>query len=135
MTTRREYLKMAAAGSAAIAVGGILPGFSARSYNRIAGANERIRLSSIGVNSRGNSLAQNFSKMETCEIIHVCDVDSRAITNCMEVIKDKQTLVPQGFGDFRKSLESKDIDALVIAAPDHWHAPASLIALQAGKHV
>jgi predicted dehydrogenase len=53
----------------------------------------------------------------------------------MEAIKDKQTLVPQGFGDFRKSLESKDIDALVIAAPDHWHAPASLLALQAGKHV
>jgi predicted dehydrogenase len=53
----------------------------------------------------------------------------------MEAIKDKQTTVPKGFEDFRKSLESKDIDALVIAAPDHWHAPASLLALQAGKHV
>jgi len=135
MTTRREYLKMAAAGSAAIAVGGILPGFSARSYNRIAGANERIRLSSIGVNSRGNSLAQNFSKMETCEIIHVCDVDSRAIEKCCSSVEKITGRKPTGFKDFRKSLESPDVDAVVIATPDNWHAPAAMLGMKAGKHV
>ena len=135
MTTRREYIKMTAAGSAAIAVGGILPGFSARSYNRIAGSNERIRLSSIGVNSRGHSLAQNFSKMGTCEVVHVCDVDSRAIEKCCNSVEKITSHKPAGYKDFRKSLESPDVDAVVIATPDNWHAPAAMLAMKAGKHV
>jgi predicted dehydrogenase len=53
----------------------------------------------------------------------------------MEELGTVQQIKPEGFKDFRKSLESKDIDALVIAAPDHWHAPAALLAMQAGKHV
>ena len=133
--SRRNFIKNTTIGTAALTVGGVLPGFSARSYSRIIGANNKILVSMMGVNSRGKALASNFASQENCDVAHICDVDSRAITNCMEAIKDKQTLVPQGFGDFRKSLESKDIDALVIAAPDHWHAPASLLALQAGKHV
>ena len=133
--SRRNFIKNTTIGTAALTVGGVLPGFSAKSYSRIVGANNKILVSMMGVNSRGKALASNFARQENCDVAHICDVDSRAITNCMEAIKDKQTLVPQGFGDFRKSLESKDIDALVIAAPDHWHAPASLLALQAGKHV
>ena len=133
--SRRNFIKNTTVGTAALTVGGVLPGFSARSYSRIIGANNKILVSMMGVNSRGKALASNFARQENCDVAHICDVDSRAITNCMEAIKDKQTLVPQGFGDFRKSLESKDIDAMVIAAPDHWHAPASLIALQSGKHV
>ena len=76
MTTRREYLKITAAGSAAFAIGGVVPGFSARSYGKIMGSNDRVRLSFIGVNSRGYSLAQNFAKLNTCEVVHICDVDS-----------------------------------------------------------
>jgi predicted dehydrogenase len=134
-TTRREYIKKSAAGSAAIAIGGVLPGFSARSYNQILGANERVRLSFIGVNSRGNSLASNFSKLATCEAIHVCDVDSRAILKCSSTIEKITGKKPLGFKDFRLSLESRDVDAVVIATPDNWHAPAAMLALKAGKHV
>ncbi len=133
--SRRNFIKNTTIGTTALTIGGVLPGFSARSYSRIVGANNKILVSMMGVNSRGKALASNFARQENCDVAHICDVDSRAITNCMEAIKDKQTLVSKGFGDFRKSLESKDIDAMVIAAPDHWHAPASLIALQAGKHV
>ena len=135
MTTRREYIKKTATASALFVMGGVLPGFSARSYNRIAGSNEKIRLTSIGVNSRGNSLAQNFSKMKTCEIIHVCDVDSRAIEKCSSGIEKITGHKPSGFKDFRKSLESRDIDAVVIATPDNWHAPAAMLAMKGGKHV
>jgi predicted dehydrogenase len=134
-SSRRDFIRKATLGTAAISVGGILPGFSAKSYSRIIGANNKIVVSMMGVNSRGKALASNFAIQKNCEVAHICDVDSRAITACMEAIKDRQTMIPKGFGDFRKSLESKDIDALVIAAPDHWHAPASLLALQAGKHV
>lgn len=134
-STRRNFIRKTMGTTAVVAMGGILPSFSAVSYKRIIGANERLRASIMGVNSRGKSLAQNFSSQPDCDVLHICDVDSRAITSCIEAIKDKQEIVPNGIRDVRKSLESKDIDLLVIAAPDHWHAPATLMALQAGKHV
>lgn len=133
--SRRDFIKKSVGASAAIVVGGVLPGNSALSYGRIVGANEKIRISVMGVNSRGNALARNFASQPNCEIAHVCDVDSRAIEKCIKGIGESQDIKVKGFGVFRKSLESKDIDAVVIAMPDHWHAPASLLAMQAGKHV
>lgn len=133
--SRRTFIKKTIGGTAAISVGGVLPAFSAKSYANVLGANDKIVIAMMGVNSRGTALAKNFARQENCEVAHICDVDSNAIAKCTEAIKDRQTRIPEGFVDFRKSLESKDIDALVIAAPDHWHAPASLLALQAGKHV
>ena len=135
LNTRRDFIKKSAGASAAIIAGGILPGYSASSYNRIFGSNERIIVSVMGVNSRGNALAGNFASQSNCEVAHICDVDSRAAEKCLKNVQEKQEAKAKGFGDFRKSLESKDIDAVVIAMPDHWHAPASLLAMQAGKHV
>ncbi len=119
----------------AAVAGSLLPHFSAKSYARIIGSNERIQVSVMGVNSRGDALAQNFAAQDNCDVIHICDVDRRAITKCLTNLKNRQTIEAKAYPDFRKSLESKDVDALVIAAPDHWHAPASLLAMQAGKHV
>lgn len=133
--SRRTFLKKAATSSGLVLAGGVLPQFSARSYAQIPGANERINASVMGVNSRGKALSQNFAAQSNCEVIHLCDVDRRAIESCQSAVEKRQERKPQGFGDFRKSLESADVDVLVIAAPDHWHAPAALLALQAGKHV
>ena len=134
--TRRKFIKTTLAGTAMVAAGGILPGFSSGSYNRILGSNETIRVSMMGVNSRGGALAQTFAGQPNCDVLHVCDVDRRAIEKCRKMLEGvQQGVQTTGFGDFRKSLESKDIDAMVIAAPDHWHAPAALLAIQAGKHV
>ncbi|MCF6332832.1 MAG: Gfo/Idh/MocA family oxidoreductase [Draconibacterium sp.] len=133
--SRRDFIKKSVAGSAVLMAGGILPGFSAESYRRIIGANGKIRASVMGVNSRGNALAQNFAFQKNCDVIHICDVDKRAIEKCVKNVRKIQEIEPLGFGDFRESLESKDIDLMVIATPDHWHAPAALLALQAGKHV
>ncbi|MCJ7467199.1 MAG: Gfo/Idh/MocA family oxidoreductase [Maribacter sp.] len=132
VNSRRNFIKK---GSMAVVAGSLLPHFSAKSYTRILGSNERIQVSIMGVNSRGNALAQNFSAQDNCDVIHVCDVDSRALSRCLTALKDRQTIEAKAFPDFRKSLESKDVDALVIAAPDHWHAPAALMGMQAGKHV
>ncbi len=133
--TRRNFIKKTAASSVLFVAGGVLPQFSAKSYANILGSNNKINVSMMGVNSRGNALAQNFASQDNCNVVHVCDVDSRAITKCLASLKERQTITAKPYTDFRKSLESKDIDALVIAAPDHWHAPASLIAMEAGKHV
>ena len=130
--SRRNFVKK---GALAAVAGSLIPHFSAKSYARIMGANERIHVSVMGVNSRGDALAQNFAAQSDCDVIHICDVDNRAITKCLTNLKNRQTITAKAHVDFRKSLESKDVDALVIAAPDHWHAPASLLALQAGKRV
>ena len=135
MNSRRAFIKKAATGTAVVTIGGVLPGFNARSYGNILGSNEKIRVSVMGVNSRGRALAMNFARQKNCEVRHICDVDSRAAEKCIESVSGIQELKPEAFVDFRKSLGNKDIDALVIAAPDHWHAPASLLAIQADKHV
>ena len=134
-TSRRDFLKKAGAGSALLAVGGALPGFSASSYNHIMGANDRINVVMVGVNSRGNSLARTFAQQTACEVATICDVDKRAIEKCVATVKAMQTRTPKGEKDLRKAFEDKQIDAAVIATPDHWHTPAALLALQAGKHV
>jgi len=135
MNSRRDFIKRTAGISIAATFGGILPGYSALSYRRIIGSNERIRVSVMGVNSRGFQLAGQFSGQKNCEVIHICDVDSRAIGKTIKNVYEIRGNKPTGFSDFRKSLESKEVDALVVAAPDHWHAPATLLGLKAGKHI
>ena len=137
MTTksRREFIKKTSAASVAVTVGATLPAFSAKSYGRILGANEKLNVSVMGVNSRGKALAKNFAQQKDCNVLHICDVDSRAIEKCQKEVASVQDIKTKGFGDFQESLEDKDIDAMVIATPDHWHASAALIAMQAGKHV
>jgi len=133
--SRRSFIKKSAAGVAAISVGGILPGFSARSYAAIAGANDRILVAVMGVNSRGKALSGTFARQENVDIIYVCDVDSRAEAACSDSIEKLGRKRPAACSDFRKALDDKAVDALVIAAPDHWHAPAAILASKAGKHV
>ncbi|AWI09837.1 Gfo/Idh/MocA family oxidoreductase [Ereboglobus luteus] len=134
-TTRRNFIKTTSTGAAALALGGILPQFSAASYAQIAGANKRVRVAVAGVNSRGRALAANFANQPGCEVACICDVDGRAIEKCLKSLASRTDKTPAAQRDFRRALEDKDIDALVIATPDHWHTPAALLALQAGKHV
>ena len=135
MTTRREFIKNVAIGTAAVSVGGVLPSFSAKSYNNIVGANDRIRMAAIGVNSRGNVLATGFAKETGCEVSHICDVDNRAMAKTISNVEKTAGNKPKGEKDIRKLMELKDIDAVIIATPEHWHAPAALMAMKAGKHV
>lgn len=132
---RRAFLKKAVMGAAAFSFGGVLPGFSARSYRHILGANDRINVAAMGVNSRGLAVSGNFARQENCEVMYVCDVDVRAADKCMAALEKIQKKRPRPSPDFRKALEDKDVDALIVTAPDHWHAPAAILACKAGKHV
>ncbi|HRO44720.1 Gfo/Idh/MocA family oxidoreductase [Agriterribacter sp.] len=133
--SRRNFIKKTVAGTTAFSLGGILPGFSAKSYANIMGANERIRVGVMGVNSRGLAVSSNFAVQTGCEVAYVSDVDSRAADKCMAAIEKLQQKRPKPAPDFRKALEDKNMDALIVTAPDHWHAPAALLACRAGKHV
>ena len=132
---RREFIKKAITGVAAVSVGGILPGFSPKSYGNILGANDRIKVAIMGVNGRGTALASNYASQSNCEVLYISDVDSRAAEKCIATIEPIQKKKPKAAPDFRKALEDKNLDALVVAAPDHWHAPAAILACKAGKHV
>lgn len=135
MTTRREFIKKAAIGTTLVSIGGALPGFSAKSYKNIIGANDKIRVAAIGVNARGNALAEGFAKENGCEVAYVCDVDKRAMEKCIANVQKIAGNTPKGEKDIRRLLETRDIDAVLIATPEHWHAPGALMAMQAGKHV
>ncbi|MGM9512311.1 Gfo/Idh/MocA family protein [Larkinella sp. GY13] len=136
MEKRREFIKKIAAGSASLAVGGTAFGFSAKSYNRIIGANELVRVATIGVNSRGNSMGGTIAGQKNAEVATVCDVDERTIPKAIATIKKvKSTASPKSEKDCRKVMEDKSIDAIYIATPDHWHAPLTIMGCQAGKHV
>jgi predicted dehydrogenase len=97
-------------------------------------ASDRIAAAVMGVNSRGNELAKAFARTGA-DVRYICDVDSRAVEQTVADVTAMQDQSPAGVTDFRRALEDPSLDALVIAAPDHWHAPATLLALQAGKHV
>jgi predicted dehydrogenase len=100
-----------------------------------------VRVGIMGVNGRGNALAQSFARIAGSEVTYICDVDSRAVTKTIAAVSESrngsslQQRRPTGVTDVRRVLDDPDVDALVIAAPDHWHAPATIMALQAGKHV
>lgn len=133
--TRRGFLKKALLGTTAVTFGGVLPGFSAKSYGSIMGANDRLPVAVMGVNSRGGGLARNFAQQPNCEVLYVSDVDSRAADKCIANVEKFQKNKPKAAPDFRRTLEDKKVDALVVAAPDHWHAPAAIMACKAGMHV
>lgn len=135
MSTRREFLKQALTGTAALSLGGLMPGLSNKSYGSVLGANDKIRVGAIGVNSRGMALATNFAMQPGCEVVHICDVDSRALAKCADAVEKIQNNKVRRDRDLRKMLESPEMDLVLIATPDHWHAPAALMAMQAGKDV
>jgi len=131
MNTRRDFIKKTAIGAAGITLGGL----SAKSYGRVLGANDRINFGVAGINSRGIALMHAISDAKNASIGAVCDADRRIIEKSIKKGKDLTGLVPKGYEDVREMLEQKDIDAIAIATPDHWHAPMTIMGVQAGKHV
>lgn len=95
----------------------------------------KIRVAVMGLNSRGMDHIKAFLALTDVEIAYICDVDDRAIAKGLKAIGDRQSSAPKGVKDFRKILDDRDVDALSIAAPNHWHAPATILACAAGKHV
>ena len=135
MSSRREFIKQTGVGAFGLTFGGIFPEVGIAGKSRITGANESVHIAIIGVNSRGNALATNFARQANCEVVTICDVDSQALEKCIEDVAKVQERKPKGERDLRKVFEDKQVDAVAIAMPDHWHTPAALLALQAGKHV
>ena len=126
---RRDFVKHSAV--AGLGVGIVGAPTIARGRNLA----ETLSVAVVGVNSRGLALAESFATATDSEVIAICDVDSRARDGCVATVAGLQDRAPRGLTDFRRTLDDPDVDAIVIAMPDHWHMPAALMALKAGKHV
>ncbi len=127
---RRDFLKTTA--KTGLALGVVGPFAKAWSGNA---PSDRVRIAVIGTNSRGSFHAETFSGLPNTEVTYICDVDDRAIEKGIKATIENQTKPPKGMKDFRKALEDPQLDAVVIATPDHWHTPAAMLAMEAGKHV
>ncbi len=124
--SRRTFAKTTAATTAAAALG-----LTAASASRVLGANERIRLGFIGVANRGCQLIDAFKTQSQAEIAALCDVSQASLDNALQ----RYGANLETYHDFRRLLERKDLDAVVIATPDHWHAIQTIDACNAGKDV
>jgi predicted dehydrogenase len=131
MVTRREFLDALAVGAAWLAAG-----TTAKSYGRILGSNDRLNFAVIGLNGRGYAhLAALKANRSAARLSHVCDVDSNILRRFADGAQKELGEAVIAEKDFRKILEQKDVDAITIATPDHWHTPMAIAGLQAGKHV
>ena len=117
---RRDFIKTVGAATAATAL----------SYSRIVGANERVQMGLIGCGSRGTGVMNSFLKVGDVDVTTLCDVYDAQFERAKQSAARAKT-----FRDHRQLLESKDLDAVLIAVPDHWHMAVAIDALNAGKDV
>jgi predicted dehydrogenase len=126
-TTRRSFLKTTALTTAAVS-------WSARSWAQIPSANDDVRVAVVGFGGRGQDHLGGLSKVKGCRITGLCDVDDGIAGKEKKKWADKGVEV-ETFSDIRKLLESKNVDVISIATPNHWHSLAAIWAIQAGKDV
>jgi len=131
-TSRRDFIKKMTATGLGVTLGGM--SFSAKSYANIVGSNERFQIAVMGTNGRGAGMARNFQNIKDVNMMYVCEVEDKAMAKGLAAV-ERAGGKPKPEKDIRKVLADKDLDALLVTAPDHWHAPATIMACQAGKHV
>jgi len=125
--TRRQFLGRAAVGSAAV-------GTVANVWAADQPPGGKLVVGVMGM-GRGSALAKQFQQQPGTEVAYVCDVDKRKVASAAKGVADIAGRSPKTVTDVRRVLDDKDVDVLVCAAPDHWHAPATILACAAGKHV
>ncbi|PYQ52096.1 MAG: gfo/Idh/MocA family oxidoreductase [Acidobacteria bacterium] len=140
--SRREFVSRTAKTVAGVALGGAaVAGAQSQgapsTSRRILGANDRVVVASVGVRGQGNALKRGFATLKNVEIKTLCDIDANLFPSRVNDAKlaGVATFKPGTVQDLRRVLDDKDVDGIVIAVPNHWHALATIWGLQAGKHV
>lgn len=129
--SRRDFLKHSATTSALVAGAGLLT--SASSYARVIGANDRVRIGLAGAGARGGEHVGFIKKVPNVDIVALADPESLKLGTMAARIEKEYSLKPVTYGDYRKMLENKDVDAVSITSCNHWHALMGIWAIQAGK--
>jgi predicted dehydrogenase len=128
---RRQFLKRTALGAAGL---GAFNLFSAQSWSQVAGANETVRIAVVGLRGKGKNHVRDFRELPGVKVVAICDVDIDMIARERAKFEEDGESV-RTFLNYQTLLEQKDIDAVVIATPNHWHTLMAIWALEAGKHV
>jgi predicted dehydrogenase len=130
---RRTFLKISALTTASLS---LTPtrGRSQPANARVRGANEDIRVAVVGFNGRGGNHISGFRELKGVRLVALCDVDKDVLDKGVQKLKEAGQAV-EGYQDMRKLIENKDIDAISIATPNHWHALGTIWAVQSGKDV
>jgi len=123
---RREFLKTGAAVAAGLAAG---------SSRKILGANDRVRVAIVGVRGRGWDHVKGYKDIPGVEIAYFCDIDENVLGQRLSDAEQMGITKPQTYVDIRKLLEDKNVDAISIATPNHWHSLMGIWAAQAGKDI
>lgn len=132
MTNRRNFIKTSGTIAAGVTVASMIPG-TVSCANK---ANKKIVVGAIGVNGMGFSDLRSMLLQENVECAMICDVDESVLAKRLPQITELNNGVePKTTGNYKEVLENKDIDAVIIGTPDHWHALIMIEACQAGKHV
>lgn len=131
--TRRTFLGAAAATGAALAAGS--PAAADAPAEAPAAANNRLVVGVMGTGGRGSGLAAAFQRQPNTTVAYVCDVDEARAGRAADAVRKAGNANVRAVGDFRRILDDRSVDVLVCAAPNHWHAPATILACAAGKHV
>ncbi len=130
--SRRQFIKSssAIAGASLILAG-------TKASGQVMGANDRLRIAVAGLNGRGRSHLSGFFDQENVEIAYVIDPDERVLGRAVQAVNERAEgkFETKGLKDVREALEDKDLDALSIATPNHWHSLMTIWGAQAGKHV
>lgn len=135
-SSRRNFIKKVAAGTAGIAAGTSAMGMSARSYSRIVGANERLNVAIAGLGRRLGAYYQPVAQKESnVQLVYLCDVMESQRERAAKKFSEHIDYQPKLENDIRKVIDDKEVDLLINATPDHWHAPGSIMAIKGGKHV
>jgi predicted dehydrogenase len=119
-----------------VGAAGLAVGSTAKSYGQILGSNDRLNFAIIGLNARAYAhLSSLKANKSAARISHVCDVESTILQKFANSARHEMDGAPATDKDFRGIPELKDVNAITIATPDHWHTPMAIAGLQAGKHV
>jgi predicted dehydrogenase len=132
--SRRRFVQLATAGlgTAAAGINSSFVVAGTKSSPKVVGANDKIRVAICGLNGRGGAHVSDYAKMEGVEIAYLVDPDSTQFAKRLKSIKRAR---PKCVGDLRKALDDKNLDAISIATPNHWHTLLTIWGCQAGKHV
>lgn len=131
---RRDFIQKSASVAAGTGIISSLP-LTARGASRILGANEKIRVGAIGVKGMGMSDLRSFLINKEVECVALCDVDRNILEDRAAEVEKIQGKKAALYGDYRKLLENKDLDAVIIGTPDHWHTLPMIEACEAGLDV
>ena len=137
--TRREFVEGTVKAATGAAVWGAASGRRADGAEQTSpprvSANDRITVALIGCGSQGRSDLGALLRLREIECAALCDVDDHRLSETAQSVAVERGRKPDTYRDFRKVLERKDVQAVVVATPDHWHALPTVLACQAGKDV